>query len=97
MIDPQALDFSLLHQSQYQLMRGLEHPRIFHAQRGQIMNIEETAVVDLIRRRLPMRQTISLLLQQPVQSVERLRLTRTAVIFSSGINQMLSDLQRLSA
>ena len=76
MIDADAGDPFLAQQARQQLVNRLEHRRVFDAQAGQRVDVEEAAVVDLVRRGPPVRQPVRLLLEQLVQRVERVAAAR---------------------
>ncbi len=63
MIDAQAIELAVAEQFQHQSMRGLEHRLVLHAKRGEIVDVEEAAVVDVIRRHSPVGEAIALALQ----------------------------------
>ena len=56
-----------------QLVRGSEDLRIFDAQAGELVHVEKAPIVDLVRRRAPVRQPVSLRLEQLVQRIEAVR------------------------
>src|SRR6185437_7535461 len=51
-------------------MDGVEDPGVLGPQAGELRDVEEAAVVDLLRSDPPVGQTIDLLLEQGVQVVE---------------------------
>ena len=55
-------------------MGGLEYVVALHAQRGQVVDIEEPAVVDFIRAPPARRQAVALLIEQLVEQVEAVRI-----------------------
>ncbi len=66
----------------------VEDVRIFHAHRGELVHIEEPAVVDLFRRNAPVRETVGLVVQQPVEQVEAARIARDSVeSLDAGIDE----------
>ena len=79
MIEPQARDLSCRDQFQYLGVRGREHARVFHTDRAQMVVVEKPAVVDLVKRGLPVRQPIDLSFEEIVERVERFRMTRHPV------------------
>src|SRR5437899_1078257 len=60
-------------------MRRLEHLGLLHPNRGQIVDVKETSVVDLLRCGPPVRQTIGLRVEQLVEPIERARLASSSV------------------
>ena len=79
MIDTQARDQVFLQQLVGQGVHGCENFRIFHPDGGQIVDIEEPAIVDFVCRGSPVCQSIPLLVEQLLQFVERVRITRVAI------------------
>lgn len=51
-------------------MRGVEHRGLVDTTRGEVVDVEEAAVVDFIASNSPVRETIRLRLQQCVQRIE---------------------------
>jgi len=99
-VDTQPLHQSLVGQRQHQAVAGLERFGIFHAHRGQIVLVEETAVVDLVGGDAPVGQAVGLRLDQRVQRVEALVVARRAVVgdpavgaveCGNGLRQMRGD------
>ena len=78
-IDPQPVDLALGQQPQDQAVCGLEDLLALHAQGGQVVDVEEAAVVDLVGRDPPVGQAIALMLEQVVQQVEAVRVAGLAV------------------
>ena len=76
MIDPHARDAPFAEQRLEQLVDRREHVAVLDAQAGQRVDVEEPAVVDLVRRGPPVRQPVRLLLEQLVQLIEARRLAR---------------------
>src|SRR5437660_1481133 len=70
MIDAQARDLALRKQSQRQCVRLFEYILPLHRQCGQLIHIKEPAVVNFVRRNLPVREPIALAAQQIIQGVE---------------------------
>ena len=78
-VDAQAVDLALGHQPKHQGVRGLEDIFALHRQRGQVVDVEEPAVVDLVRANPPVRKAIALVLEQVVHELEAARVARAAV------------------
>jgi hypothetical protein len=57
----------------------VEHRRIFHPQRRQLVDVEEPPVVDLFRRDAPVREPVRLGVEQRIETIERARLPGDAV------------------
>ena len=70
MVDPDAGDVPALEPVEEQGVRRLEHLRVLDAKAREIVDVEEPAVIDLVRRRPPVRQAVRLRLEQDVQRVE---------------------------
>ena len=70
MVDAQALDLAFAEQAKQQPVGVLEDLGLFHAHRGQLGDVEEAAVVDLLGRDPPEGQPIGLIVEQRVESVE---------------------------
>ncbi len=79
MVEAQASDFALHEQAQDQTVRRLEDVWFLHAERGQFVDVEEAAIVDFIRRHLPERQPIGLIVEKIVEQVEAVRIVLVAV------------------
>ena len=73
-IDAEPVDLAFRQQAQRQPVRLLEHVGVFHPHRGEGVDVEEAAVVDLLRRDAPMRQAVSLRVEQLVEQIEAARL-----------------------
>ena len=67
MVDAHAVDAAAFRQARHQAVRGLEHRAVLHAQAGEIGDLEEAPVVDLVGRDAPERKPVVLLLEQAVQ------------------------------
>ena len=57
----------------------VEHRRILHPQRRQLVDVEEPPVVDLLRRDAPVRQPVRLRVRAARRGVEAARLAGDAV------------------
>src|SRR5215475_10747006 len=79
MIDAYPVHLALAQQAQDQPVGGGKHFGGFHTQRGQLVDIEETPVVDLLRGHTPVTEPIDLSLQQSIQQIKTLRLARRAI------------------
>ena len=60
-------------------MGGSKNAGIFHAQPHQIVDVEKSAVIDLLGRDFPMGQPVSLRFQQPMQAIVAAAAARAAV------------------
>ena len=63
-------------QFEEKLVRRLENLRHFHPDRGQVVDVEEAPVVDLLRGHPPEGEPIGLLVEQRVKRVEAARVAR---------------------
>ena len=79
MVNAHAVDLAFPQEAQNAPVGGRKHLRLFHAQRGQVIDIEEPPVVDLFRRHAPVTQAIRLRLEQGVQQVNTVRVVRGPV------------------
>ncbi len=78
-VDAQPLDAAVGDHGEHELVRAREHFRILHAQAGQIVDVEETPVVDLIRRHAPERGPVMLRGNQRIEPVRIADERRAAV------------------
>ena len=69
-IDAKAVHEPFAQQLEHEAVDTVEHGRIFHTDRGQLVDVEKTPVVDLLRGDPPMREPIGLLGEQRVEPVE---------------------------
>ena len=84
MIDPQPGDRAAPDQLEQEPMRVVENLRQFHPDRGQIVDVEETPVIDFLRRHPPESEAISLVGEQGIERVEAARVARGAVDDGEG-------------
>src|SRR5512139_3599528 len=80
MVDAQARHGSLAHEAEHETVRRLEDRRILHADRRQLVDVEEAPVVDLVTGGLPERGPVCLARDQFVQLVEASGITLDAVV-----------------
>src|SRR5271165_699239 len=78
MVDPQALHVSALDQAEHQSVRLLEQLGQFHAQAGELINIEEPSVIDLLCSDPPIGDPICLHFEEVVQPAEARRVAGLA-------------------
>jgi hypothetical protein len=57
----------------------VEHGRVFHAQRRQLVHVEEPPVIDLLGCDTPVGEPVRLLVEQLVEAIEGSRLVRRAI------------------
>ena len=79
MVDANPVDAPVAQQLECKRMGPFEHLGIFHAERGQLVDVEEPAVVDLLGGDSPVRQSIGLRGEQRVQAVEAPRIVFHAI------------------
>ena len=97
MIDPHAGDGARADQLEQQPMRRIEDLRQFHPDRGEIVHVEETAVVDLLRGHAPEGEAIGLIVEQQIERIETSRLARRAVDLRHGLRDRVLHLRRFVA
>ena len=73
-VDAQGGDLALVEQLEEQPVGLGEDLRLLHVDRRQLVDVEEAAVVDLLRGHAPVRHAVGLLLEEPVEGVEAARL-----------------------
>ncbi len=73
MIDPHAGDRARADQFEQQPMRRIEDLGQLHPDRGEIVDVEETAVVDFLRSHAPESEAIGLIVQQRDRARSKLR------------------------
>src|SRR3989441_10588816 len=78
-------------------MGGLEDRRLFHAQRRQLVDVEEAAIVDVVGRHAPRREAKDLRREQFVQRIEARRIARATVELLHLLFDATYDLGRASA
>ena len=64
---------------EHELVDLVEHGRVFDPQRRELVHVEEPAVIDFFRGHVPVGQSVRLLVEQRVETVERARLALDAV------------------
>ena len=97
MIDPQARDRASRDQLEQQPMRRIKDLRQFHPDRGQIVDVEETAVVDFLRRHPPESEAIRLIVQQRIERVEATGIARRAIDLGESLLDRLLHQRRFLA
>ena len=70
MVDAQRIDHPGRDQFEHQLVGRFEYRLVLHAQRGQLVDIKETAIVDLVQCHTPVSEAVGLRFQQLMQQVE---------------------------
>ena len=68
-----------MNELQWETVNFLEHRRVFHAERRELIDVEEPAIVDFLRGHSPVREAIRLLVEQSIEIVEASRLAGNAV------------------
>ena len=69
-VDAQSVDLAVGHQAKDQGVRRLEDVLALHGQRGQVVDVEESAVVDLVGAHPPVRKSVALMLEQVIHELE---------------------------
>ncbi len=69
-IDPEAVDPSLRQQLEGECMGALEDHRVFHADRGKLVDVEKSPIVDFLHGNTPVREPVCLHREQSVEAVE---------------------------
>ncbi len=69
-VDPQPQHLAARDQLEREAVGGGEHFLTLHREGGEVVNVEEAAVVDLVRRVAPVREAVVLRRQQRVEPVE---------------------------
>src|SRR5574337_1798137 len=69
-VDPETADLPLTNQPKDQFMGLLKHIGVFHPDSGKLIDIEESAVVDLLAGDPPEGHTVDLSSQQGVQQIK---------------------------
>src|SRR5256885_17239708 len=78
-IDAQPSHRAGRNQLEQKPMCFLKNFRQLHPNRGQVVDIKETAIIDLFRRDPPEGEAISLIAEQGIERVETARIARVAV------------------
>src|SRR5690242_21318369 len=91
MVDATAADEALPHALQQQLMRLLEHRLILHADRGKIVDVEKSPIIDLLRGHLPGGEPIRLFVEERVEEIEAFRTAAFAVEDADIVRDERSD------
>src|SRR5687767_1128078 len=94
MINPESIHVPAKHELERHSVRRLEHIEMLGAHRRQFCHVEESAVVELVRSRLPQHEAIDLRLKQPVECFKALRLSRFPVDLTDIAFDKLPDLGR---
>ena len=92
MVDAQPLDLALGDEIENEAVGGVEHRRVFHAQRGEVVDVEKAPVVDLVGGDTPVGEAVALELDQLVQQVEAGGITGAAVEFRQIVGDMVGDI-----
>src|SRR5262245_13473649 len=75
-IQSQARELPLADEAEHQTVCRGEYGLVLHAQAGKVVDVEKTAIVDLVQRRLPVGQPIRQRLEELVKAIERFRFAR---------------------
>src|SRR5438094_9504735 len=91
MIDPQTAERTFRQQRTHQSMRAPKNVGCLHGNGGQFVDIKKSSVVDLIERRSPVTKAISLLVEEPIHSIDRRRMVLFAVVAGDISLDMSTD------
>ena len=91
MVDAQSVQLAVGEHAEDQLVRRREDVFSLHAQRGEIVDVEETPIVDLVGGDAPERQPKGLVVEQAVKQVEALRVAGLAVEQGDCLFEELED------
>src|SRR4051812_10942840 len=98
MVYAQPRHASLLQQAKDNFVYGCEDGTLFYADGGQLVNVEEAAVVNLVGGDPPVRQTIRLFGEKLLQAVEAARVVPPAVQLRerlmNGVTRLLAALDQ---
>ena len=78
-IDAQPVDLAGRGELEEELVRRVEHRLFLHPERGEVVDVKEAAVVDLVGGDAPEREPVRLRFEQLVQALERVRRAGLAV------------------
>ena len=79
MVDAQAIGLPLCHELHHAPVGGREDVLALGTQAGEVVDVEEAPVVDVVRREAPEREPVGLSGQQLVERVEAARIAGRAV------------------
>ena len=78
-VDAQPVDLAGRRELKHEAVRRLENVLVLHAQRGEIVDVEEAPVVDFVGCHTPRREPISLPLEERVKALEARAISGMAV------------------
>ena len=93
MIHPQALGFSIPKPSEDQLVSFPEDLLKFYPDRRQAVDIEESSVVDFVRRYPPESRAVGLFLEEGIQEIKAARVSRPTVKNLDRLFKSIPDLR----
>ena len=73
-VNPQPANRPLTNQGQHEFVRSFENIGVFDTDCGQVIDVEEAAIVDFVSRDVPEAQPIRLGVQELLQTIEAMRL-----------------------
>ena len=97
MIDPQSVDQAPVHQVEHQSMAGFEYRVLLHPQRGEVVDVEEATVIDLVRGHPPEGGAVALGLDQQVQALRVGGVAFGAVVLPQTLAEVPGDVRGLLA
>ena len=95
MVHPEAGDLAFADETEDQLVTRREDLGALHADGGQIVDVEEAPVVDLVASYPPVGQPVGLLGEESVEVVEAGRLSRHSIEQADVVLDEVADLRRL--
>ena len=88
-VDPQAGDDALAGEAEGERVERLEHRRVLHPHRRELVDVEEAPVVDLVGGHPPVAEAVTLVGEQRLEPVEACRVARAAVeVFERAVDRL---------
>ena len=94
MVDTEALNLALRNELQQAAVRCFEHCIVLRAKTREVVDVEKSAIVDLVRRHAPIREPVRLALEEPVQRRKRLAAVLDAVVGCDVAGDLRRDQRR---
>jgi hypothetical protein len=77
-------------------MRVLEHFAPFYPQPGEVVDVEESPVVDLLGGDPPEREPVRLIVQQPFEPIERMGIVDPSVELRDRLRERSAEVLRVA-